>query len=150
MAARLTGSVEERLSALGLELPPPAVLPAGARLSYRRLVRHGDIAFISGTTSVNFVEAPSNTSGTLTVTDTTHTANITLLGQYVAGQFNIQNDGAGGTLVTDPPVSAADVQRAAVRVVDHRRGRAVAGQPSRRGRVQPRAVGELGAGAVVV
>jgi len=65
-----------------------------------------DIAFIAGTTRVNFVEAPSNTSGTLTVTDMTHTANMTLLGQYVAGNFHIQNDGAGGTLVTDPPVAA--------------------------------------------
>jgi hypothetical protein len=71
-----------------------------------------DIAFISGTTTVNFVEAPSNLSGTLTVGDGTPatTANITLLGQYVAGNFHIQSDGAGGTLVTDPPVSAGTDQ----------------------------------------
>jgi hypothetical protein len=68
-----------------------------------------DIAFISGTTTVNFVEAPSNTSGTLTVGNGTSatTANITLLGHYMMSQFNIASDGAGGTLVTDPPVSAA-------------------------------------------
>jgi autotransporter passenger strand-loop-strand repeat protein len=65
-----------------------------------------DIAFISGTTSVGFVEAGNNLSGTLHVTDGTHTANITLLGQYVAGNFNIGSDLHGGTIVTDPPVQA--------------------------------------------
>jgi hypothetical protein len=52
----------------------------------------------------------SGTSGTLTVTDGTPatTANITLLGQYATANFKIQNDGAGGTLVADPPVSASD------------------------------------------
>lgn len=69
----------------------------------------GDIAFISGTTTVNFVEAPSNLSGTLTVGDGTPqtTANITLLGQYTAGQFHIQGDGAAGTTVTGPPASGS-------------------------------------------
>jgi hypothetical protein len=45
-----------------------------------------DIAFISGTTSVSFVEAGNGRSGTPTVTDNTHTANV-------AGQFHIQADG---------------------------------------------------------
>jgi hypothetical protein len=35
------------------------------------------------------------------------TANITLIGQYMAGQFQIQTDGAGGTTVLGPPVSGA-------------------------------------------
>src|SRR5262249_45743498 len=60
-----------------------------------------DIAFISGTTSGSWVQ--SGTSGTLTVTDGTHTAHLTLLGQYVAGQFHVGSDGQGGTVVTDPP-----------------------------------------------
>jgi hypothetical protein len=60
-----------------------------------------DIAFHSGTTSATW--AQSGTSGTLTVTDGSHTAHLTLLGQYVASQFNIGNDGQGGTVVTDPP-----------------------------------------------
>lgn len=47
MAAQV-GGVEARLAALGLELPPPAVLPSGATLSYRRFVRHGNIAYLSG------------------------------------------------------------------------------------------------------
>jgi hypothetical protein len=65
-----------------------------------------DIAFGSGT-HVSFTEAGNNQSGTLTVTDGTHTANILLLGQYAAGNFHLATDGNGGTLVTDPPVMAA-------------------------------------------
>ena len=45
------------------------------------------------------------------MTDGTHTANILLLGQYVAGNFNLSNDGTGGTLVTDPPVGIATDQQ---------------------------------------
>jgi hypothetical protein len=37
-------------------------------------------------------------------TDGTHTANITLLGNYVTGNFHLTSDGLGGALVLDPPV----------------------------------------------
>jgi autotransporter passenger strand-loop-strand repeat protein len=66
-----------------------------------------DIAFSSATT-LGFTEAGDNLSGTLTISDGTHAANITLLGQYVAGNFTKQSDGNGRTLVTDPPVVAQD------------------------------------------
>jgi hypothetical protein len=33
---------------------------------------------------------------------------ILLLGNYMAGQFNIATDGHGGTVVFDPPVSSTD------------------------------------------
>ena len=66
------------------------------------------ISFVSGITLANFVESGGNTSGTLTVTDRTHTAQITLLGQYVTGNFHLQNDGQGGTLVLDPPAIVGD------------------------------------------
>jgi autotransporter passenger strand-loop-strand repeat protein len=59
-----------------------------------------DIAFTSATT-LSFTEAPSNTSGTLVVSDGTHTANITLLGQFAATQFTSASDGHGGTLIGD-------------------------------------------------
>jgi autotransporter passenger strand-loop-strand repeat protein len=67
-----------------------------------------DIPFISGTTSASFVEAASNQSGTLTVGNGTasSTANITMLGHYVTGNFIISSDGYGGTNVIDPPVGA--------------------------------------------
>ena len=45
-----------------------------------------DIAFTAATT-LAFLEAAGDASGTLTVSDGTHTANITLLGQYVTAQF---------------------------------------------------------------
>jgi hypothetical protein len=56
---------------------------------------------------LGFSEAPSGTSGTLTVSDGTHTAKILLLGQYAAGNFHLATDGNGGTLVTDTPAAAA-------------------------------------------
>jgi enamine deaminase RidA (YjgF/YER057c/UK114 family) len=37
-----------RLAALGLELPPAAVLAAGMRFSYRRLVRAGSVGYLAG------------------------------------------------------------------------------------------------------
>jgi autotransporter passenger strand-loop-strand repeat protein len=66
-----------------------------------------DVAYNSATTTLNFQEAISNLSGTLTVNDGAHVATLTLLGQYVTGQFHMANDGHGGTMVTDPPVDSA-------------------------------------------
>jgi autotransporter passenger strand-loop-strand repeat protein len=66
-----------------------------------------DIAFGSGTTR-SFVEDASGKSGMLSVTDGTNTASLTLLGQYLAGSFNIASDGHGGTLVTDPAMADAN------------------------------------------
>jgi hypothetical protein len=40
--------------------------------------------------------------GTLTVTDGSHTANIALLGNYLASTFVASSDGHGGTNVVDP------------------------------------------------
>jgi hypothetical protein len=65
-----------------------------------------DIAFTSGATSATWSQ--SGTSGTLTVSSGTHTAALTLIGQYVAGNFHVSTDGHGGTFVTDPPVSASE------------------------------------------
>ena len=69
-----------------------------------------DIAFGSNTT-LGYSEAGNNTSGTLTVSDGTHTASILLLGQYVAGNFHMASDGGTGTLVTDPPLTVATDQQ---------------------------------------
>ena len=60
-----------------------------------------DIVFAEKT-RVSFKEDKNNLSGTLTVTDGTHTASLTLLGQYSANQFSLASDGHGGTMVTDP------------------------------------------------
>ena len=52
------------------------------------------------------MEAAGSASGTLTVTDGVHTANLTLLGQYATAQFTSANDGHGGVLIGDPPAPA--------------------------------------------
>ncbi|MGC2413666.1 MAG: hypothetical protein WA459_13355, partial [Stellaceae bacterium] len=62
------------------------------------------IAFGSGTTR-SFTEAASNTSGTLTVTDGTHSVHLTLLGNYITNNFALFTDSHGGTRVNNPPVS---------------------------------------------
>jgi hypothetical protein len=61
-----------------------------------------DIAF-GPHTKETFTEASNHQSGTLTVTDGTHTASLTLLGQYSTANFSLSRDGAGGTVITDPP-----------------------------------------------
>ena len=87
-----------------------AVMVAGFGASDQIDLR--DVAFVIATTKkgqqsdLSFTEAASNLSGTLTVNDGTHTANIQLLGQYTAGQFTLASDGHGGTLVSDPPAVA--------------------------------------------
>jgi autotransporter passenger strand-loop-strand repeat protein/YD repeat-containing protein len=60
-----------------------------------------DIAYGSST-SLSFTEAKDNLSGTLTVTDGAHTAELTLLGQYTTSQFTLASDSNGGTLIGDP------------------------------------------------
>ena len=42
-------------------------------------------------------------SGTLHVTDGAHSANVALIGNYMASVFVPSSDGHGGTSVVDPP-----------------------------------------------
>jgi fibronectin-binding autotransporter adhesin len=63
-----------------------------------------DIRYAAKTTTVGF--SGSAKSGTLTVTDGTTTASITLLGDYTAAGFAVAGDGHGGTLVTEGPGAA--------------------------------------------
>jgi hypothetical protein len=65
-----------------------------------------DLADITAGTSATIAYSGNNSPGTLTVSDGTQTANIALLGQYMATSFVAASDGHGGTLVTDPPASA--------------------------------------------
>ena len=59
-----------------------------------------DIAFGAQTT-LAFAEAANNTTGTLTVSDGTHTANLLLIGQYMAANFGVASDSHGGTMITE-------------------------------------------------
>ena len=64
-----------------------------------------DLNFAAGAQIVSYVPNNSgNTSGVLTVTDGTNTAQLQLDGTYTVANFDIGNDGKGGTLLTDPPV----------------------------------------------
>jgi len=69
-----------------------------------------DISFVSGTTKGTY--SGNTAGGTLKVTDGTHTANISLLGDYTSSTFVTATDNHGGTLVHDPSL-ALFVQAAA-------------------------------------
>ena len=47
----------------------------------------------------------SGTSGTLTVSDGTHTTQLNLIGTYTIASFKTADDGTGHTMLTDPPIS---------------------------------------------
>ncbi len=59
-----------------------------------------DIGFISGTTKATFVGDASG--GTLTVTDSTHTALLKLTGDYTGQTWTTSSDGHTGTKIVDP------------------------------------------------
>jgi hypothetical protein len=67
-------------------------------------------------------EAGNNLSGTLTVTDGTHTASLTPLGQYVTAQFTKVSDGHGGTLIGDPPVATTNTSPPLIAAASHHAG----------------------------
>jgi hypothetical protein len=62
-----------------------------------------DIAFGAATKATY---SGTTTSGTLTVTDGTHTARIKLAGNYTTSTFTVKSDGDGGTTVFDPIATA--------------------------------------------
>jgi hypothetical protein len=78
----------------------------------------GDIGFSTNTT-LGYAANSTNTGGTLTVSDGTHTASIALLGQYVVGNFTIASDPHGGTPVTDPSVAPPTDQNPITVVTHH-------------------------------
>ncbi len=64
-----------------------------------------DIGFAAGA-SMSYAENQQGTGGTLTVSDGSHTANITLLGQYAADGFQASDDHHAGTLIAyHPPIA---------------------------------------------
>jgi hypothetical protein len=76
----------------------------------------GTVAGMAGQDTIDFtdidptkVQAPiysgDASGGTLMVTDGAHTANIALIGNYLASTFVASSDGHGGTNVIDPPAA---------------------------------------------
>lgn len=68
----------------------------------------GDIAFGSQTT-LGYAANSNHTGGVLTVSDGSHVATLSLLGQYAAASFALSSDGYGGVLITNP-AAAGQVQ----------------------------------------
>jgi hypothetical protein len=63
------------------------------------LIDFTDIGFVAGP-SVNFVEGGDGMAGTLTVSDGTRSASVTLSGQFDASEFHPASDGNTGTAMT--------------------------------------------------
>jgi len=64
-----------------------------------------DLSDIIFGTATKATYSGTSSSGSLQVTDGTHTADIGLLGNYTASTFVTASDGHGGTLVHDPAVA---------------------------------------------
>jgi len=74
----------------------------------------GTVAGMSGQDTIDFSDidfttpqarsySGTNSGGTLTISDGSHTANIALIGNYLASTFVASSDGHGGTSVTQVP-----------------------------------------------
>jgi hypothetical protein len=69
-----------------------------------------DIPFVaSGATATTAtwmqLATGASASGSLMVAQATHSATVMLLGTYMTTNFHLQGNGAGGTVVTDPPAA---------------------------------------------
>jgi hypothetical protein len=74
-----------------------------AGLAESNFIDLADLVFQSNTTPV--YTASGSGTGNLAVTEGASTANIALLGNYMASAFVASSDGHGGTLITDPPLN---------------------------------------------
>jgi hypothetical protein len=61
-----------------------------------------DLADLSYGANTTATFLGDTTGGTLTVTDGSHTANISLSGNYLSSSWTLSSDGNGGTVVVDP------------------------------------------------
>jgi hypothetical protein len=90
------GQVTRDLTVSGVEFATPGSITD----------RAGNAANLVGA-GVSFglgVNADPNGIACLSVTDGSRTANVVLLGSYVAANFVMSNDGGGHVLITDPPL----------------------------------------------
>ena len=56
--------------------------------------------------TLGYSHSDSNTGGVLAAGDGNHLANVALFGQYMSSSFVAASDGHGGTLISDPPLTA--------------------------------------------
>ena len=76
-----------------------------------------DFAYIDPTKMQQPTYSGTASGGNLTVTDGSHTANIALLGDYMASTFVTSSDGHGGTNVVDS--SATETNQTSLLVQPH-------------------------------
>ena len=69
-----------------------------------------DLLYINPATVRTPTYTGNSSEGTLTVTDGTRTANIALLGNYLASTFVASSDGHGGTAIIDPALTSFNQQ----------------------------------------
>jgi hypothetical protein len=69
-----------------------------------------DLRYINPATVHTPIYSGNSSGGTLTVTDGINTANIALLGNYLASTFVASSDGYGGTAIVDPVLTSSNQQ----------------------------------------
>jgi autotransporter passenger strand-loop-strand repeat protein len=65
-----------------------------------------DLADINFSAGMTVAFSGTSAGGTLTVQNSSQSAQLTLLGNYLLATFTSASDGNGGTFITDPPVSS--------------------------------------------
>jgi autotransporter passenger strand-loop-strand repeat protein len=100
-----TLKLDDSVNFLGRIAGFDAYAGSGSALAATNYLDLQDILY-GPSTNVSFTEANGGSSGTLMVTDGTHTANLVLLGDYSTGDFQKKSDGFGGTEIYDPANSA--------------------------------------------
>jgi hypothetical protein len=67
-----------------------------------------DLRDFGSSSTLSYTANSDNSGSTLTMTDSTHSTNIAVLGQYMASSFALSSNGDGGTLITNPPAIVAN------------------------------------------
>ncbi len=99
LAAAVSGSVTFAGSTGTLSLDQPSTFTGTVSgFQGQDIIDLPGIAFGANTT-LGYLPNSNQTGGTLTLTNATHSANIALLGSYMASSFAIVSDTSGGTMV---------------------------------------------------
>ncbi len=99
LAAAVSGSVTFAGSTGTLSLDQPSTFTGTVSgFQGQDIIDLPGIAFGANTT-LGYLPNSNQTGGTLTLTNATHSANIALLGNYMASSFAIVSDTSGGTMV---------------------------------------------------
>ncbi len=102
-----SGNVSFTGSTGKLVLDQPATFTGAVKgLGAQNGIDLSQIAFGGNNPTLGYAENNSGTGGTLSVGDGAHSANVALLGNYMASSFVTAADGHGGTLITEASQTA--------------------------------------------